>query len=375
MRQTYSISFYCRESKVSKKTGLAPVELSMSINGTRCYIALPRKETPTAFKKAIGSKRGNDIKEFCNIYYSRANTAILSLLRDGNDLDVGVIKARMMGVEQKKKTVNEFWNEFLQHLTKRVDVDIQLSTFQKYLTAKEYFIGMFGDSVAINEINADMLNDMYLRLKKEKSINTAEKYMTRIKSCFLWHKMGEVFDGIKLVKEKKEIVLFSDADYETIKNKVFQYEALNRMRDLFVFATNSGLSYSDIMSLERCDFNVDDDGNVTIVKQRHKTGVTFYSVVLPDGVEVLKKYDYQLPRISNQKGNLLLHTMQGICDITAPLTFHKCRHYYCSRLIKAGVDATVVQKCMGHSTIKMTIGTYTHLVEDDVKSGVLSKIK
>lgn len=375
MRQTYSIAFYCRESKVSKKNGLSPLEMSLTINGKRGYVSLPRKEKPATFAKAMTSKRGNDIKEFCNIYYGKANTAILDLLREGCTLDVNVVKAKMLGVAEKKKTVLEFWNEFMLHISKRVDVDLQLSTYKKYLTAKEYFLSKINKDMPIDDITEDMLNDMYISLKKEKSINTAEKYMTRIKSCFIYHKKTDVFDNIKLIKEKKEVKLFTDADYHRVKNTNFQYDALNRMRDIFVFACSCGLSYSDIRELKPEDIKTDENGVVTIVKKRIKTGVVYYSVVLPDGVAILKKYNYQLPVISNQKGNLLLHSIENICHTSAPITFHKCRHYYCSSLIRAGVDATIVQKCLGHSSLKMTLGTYTHLVENDIKNGVLSKLK
>ena len=130
----------------------------------------------------------------------------------------------------------------------------------------------------------------------------------------------------------------------------------------------------EIANLKKEDIRVDDKGSVTIVKPRHKTGVTFYSVVLKDGVEVLKKYDYNIPKISNQVGNRLLHIIEGICGTSTPITFHRCRHYYCTQLIASGVPLSIVQKCMGHSKALMTMH-YTHLVEDDVKKEVLNKLK
>ena len=63
-RQTFSISFYCRKSKADKK-GLAPIELSIVINGERTYIRLPRKERPEDFAKAMDGKRDNEMKVYC----------------------------------------------------------------------------------------------------------------------------------------------------------------------------------------------------------------------------------------------------------------------------------------------------------------------
>ena len=44
MKTTLGIAFYCRPSKASQKTGLAPVELSLIVNGKRIFLQLLRKE-------------------------------------------------------------------------------------------------------------------------------------------------------------------------------------------------------------------------------------------------------------------------------------------------------------------------------------------
>ncbi len=43
MRSTFNIGFVCRPSKV-QKSGLAPVEMIIVINGIRTYLLLPRKQ-------------------------------------------------------------------------------------------------------------------------------------------------------------------------------------------------------------------------------------------------------------------------------------------------------------------------------------------
>lgn len=44
-----------------------------------------------------------------------------------------------------------------------------------------------------------------------------------------------------------------------------------------------------------------------------------------------------------------------------PLTAHKCRHTFASRLLAAGVDIKIIQAILGHSDIKMTGNVYTHV--------------
>ena len=63
MRNTFDISFYCRKSKVNKK-GLAPIELSVSLNGKRKFINLPMTMEPRMFEKQIYAKTENDTKKY-----------------------------------------------------------------------------------------------------------------------------------------------------------------------------------------------------------------------------------------------------------------------------------------------------------------------
>lgn len=374
-RQTFNVGFYCRASKTNRQ-GLAPIELSINVCGERKYVALPRKERPDIFKKQASSKRMNTTREFCALWYAKVNDAVLSLTTKSLSVTVDGIKAELFGTGDKRaETVLELWNRYLATLRTKVGVDIELSTYRKYTLCRDRFCSFIGNDKSVDDLSVDDIRAYYTNLKRTMSVNTTEKYMIKLKSCLRFASMEHLFDGIKIEKEKVEIELFTDEDYRDIRDKDFLYPHLNRMRDLFVFCCNSGISYSDLKSLTKDDFTVDVDGNVVVSKCRQKTGVRFYSVVLPDGVEVLKKYNYELPVISNQKGNQFLKVIAGICEVKTNVTFHKCRHYYATKLIRLGVDATIVQKCLGHSSVKMTLGVYTHLVESDVVKGVMEKIK
>ena len=70
MRTTFNISFVCRPSKVNR-VGLAPIELSIIINGQRTYLALNRKESPSEFQKLYSSKKPNDLKDFLDATYRK----------------------------------------------------------------------------------------------------------------------------------------------------------------------------------------------------------------------------------------------------------------------------------------------------------------
>ena len=65
-------------------------------------------------------------------------------------------------------------------------------------------------------------------------------------------------------------------------------------------------------------------------------------------------------------------TKYGLKDIT----FHDLRHTFASLLISKNAPIKYIQKQMGHSSIKMTMDTYGHLIPDvhDQAINVLEEI-
>ena len=118
-------------------------------------------------------------------------------------------------------------------------------------------------------------------------------------------------------------------------------------------------------ALEPGDYQYNDKGQIYIHKRRAKTGVYFTSVVLPDGIDILKKYDFKLPKISNQKYNASLKFIKEICKIEKPLHTHIARHSYATRCINMGIRLEVVAKLLGHSSTRLT-QHYAKLLEKNI---------
>lgn len=49
------------------------------------------------------------------------------------------------------------------------------------------------------------------------------------------------------------------------------------------------------------------------------------------------------------------------------ITPHVCRHTYCSKMAKAGMNPKTLQYLMGHSDITVTMNTYTHIKLEDAQ--------
>ena len=77
-------------------------------------------------------------------------------------------------------------------------------------------------------------------------------------------------------------------------------KSLDKVRDMFLIASDTGLRYSDVVRLSA--ENITEEGLIKI--QTQKTGETIYAPMTPRVKRIFEKYDYQLPKpISNQKYN------------------------------------------------------------------------
>lgn len=104
-----------------------------------------------------------------------------------------------------------------------------------------------------------------------------------------------------------------------------------------------------------------------ITKNRHKTDSEYTTVVLPMGVEMLKRHNYKIRVITNQKYNLFLKTIQLLANIqNKTLTTHIARKTFCCLLLNKGVSINTVAKCAGHNDIKITRSFYATLQENTI---------
>lgn len=58
------------------------------------------------------------------------------------------------------------------------------------------------------------------------------------------------------------------------------------------------------------------------------------------------------------------------CHINENFTFHGLRHTHATLLLQQGVNPKIVQERLGHSSIKVTMDTYSHVLPDMQKQAV-----
>ena len=145
------------------------------------------------------------------------------------------------------------------------------------------------------------------------------------------------------------------SEEELIRIRDFKFHGpLEKAADLFIFSCYTGLSYCDNQLFDFRTMTQKKEDRIYIDGSRLKTGNHFYTPILPPAMEILEKYDYQLPRESNQKLNMYLKMIQECCNINKDMTFHLARHTFATLLLSYGSTVENLAKMLGHKDIKTT---------------------
>lgn len=129
---------------------------------------------------------------------------------------------------------------------------------------------------------------------------------------------------------------------------------MERVRDLFIFAAYTGLAFCDTQLFD-FDTMTEKVGRMYYINgERLKTGSSFFTPILQPAMDVLKKYKYDLPTISNQKANDYLHLIQAQLKINKNLTFHVARHSFATLALAHDVPIENVARMLGHQDVKTT---------------------
>lgn len=138
MRSTFNIGFVCRQSKV-QKSGLAPVEMTIVINGARTYLSLPRKEAPATFKKLSTSKKNNELKEYLQGVYNKVSQKQTEMMLKGIPLTAQALKDFVQFGCSDSYTVGQLFDDCFAILKKRVGNNLSQNVYRKYEVARDIF--------------------------------------------------------------------------------------------------------------------------------------------------------------------------------------------------------------------------------------------
>ena len=221
--------------------------------------------------------------------------------------------------------------------------------------------------------------DAWLRSQNNKSDYTINGYHKKVRKYtkILWRLemiSSDPYEYVKFPKGKnKERVPLIEPELVKIRQAECSGR-IERARDLFIFMAYTGLAYCD-MSVFNFNTMTEEHTDYTYIDgSRLKTGSNFFTPILPPAMEVLKKYDYKLPVISNQKINDYLDILRERLGINKKVTCHIARHSFATLILTYDLPIENLKRMLGHKNITTT-QIYGKILKSNVEKNVTKKLK
>jgi len=386
------VCFQLKKSK-TRLDGKCPLYLRCTMNGQRFEIStgffLDSDDWIEMAQQAKG--KSEDVKVINN-RLDKIRTKIQDIYNQleslGEPFDVELIRNRFLG-KSSNKGLLEVFDDVLSNIEARIGKDYAFATLKQYRTTKnrlKEFINLqkSAKDIAITKINYNFLNsfDVYLKKTYDSMPNTAWTYHKHMKkvlnvSIAMGYISRNPYESFKMTKKDTNRDFLTLHEVNRIKEKKISILRLEIVRDIFVFACYTGLSYSDIAKLNNSHFQKGDDNNFWIIVDRTKTESRCRIPLLSEALEILKKYENHrllsasnrlLPVSSNQKMNAYLKELADICDIQKNLTMHVARHTFATSVtLSNGVPIEPVSKMLGHTSLKTT-QIYARIIDSKISN-------
>jgi len=157
---------------------------------------------------------------------------------------------------------------------------------------------------------------------------------------------------------------------------------LERVRDLFCFCVFTGQRWSDVISFSKDDLQ-DNTWEFESKKTKELMKIPLKGFIA-QSLDILEKYNYVLPRISQQNFNIVIkevgkkaeiksrvkirrYSGNKLIEISKPkykfMTSHMGRRTFVTILLQKGVPATTIMKLTGHKDLK-TLMKYENTSQD-----------
>lgn len=345
------------------------VELCFCAKRQRKYFSTGVKVTTTqwsgASKMVIKRKDADELNEIIQAYRARANEIISKMVKEGC-CDLNVVISQMNGedegtsfIEYCERRRNE--RKVCEHTKKRYDVFIK-------------FLKTWGKIKSFQDCNVSKVRamDEYLH-RQDKAQCTIYDYHKYLK-LFINDAM---IDGLieqnpyKFLPfhigkgEKQYVDCVTEEQFAAIKKLKLSTPHILHARDLFLFQCYTGLAYSDLASFNYANCE-EIGGKMFYHAKRTKTDTDFVFQLLKPALEILQKYDFKLPKMSNQRYNDYLKAIGQMVGVDR-LHTHMGRATAATLFLSKGMPINIVARVLGHTTLRQTT-RYARTLNKDVQS-------
>ena len=374
MRSTFKVLFYVNGSK--EKNGIVPIMGRVTINGSvaqfSCKLTIAKTVWDAKGNRAKGkSKEARDI----NLALDNIKAQIIKHYQRLSDREAFVtadmVRNAYQGIGTEYETLLGAFDKDNESLKKRIGVDRALSSYQVRVRARNHLASFIRKNYKRNdmsmlELTPDFIKEYEIYLSTDAGLHNGSVW-----SNCMWlktivskaHYNGltprNPFAQYRVNQNIKERQYLTEDEIKAVMTHEFADKKLAYIRDLFVFASFTALSFVDIKELTTDDI-VDVNGEKWILSKRHKTKVPFQVKLLDIPLQIIRRYEpfqenkFIFPDLNYWSICKPLKRMIRECGIEKPISFHCSRHGFATLALSKGMPIESVSKILGHTNIVTT---------------------
>jgi site-specific recombinase XerD len=390
MKTQLFVSFLARKAMI-KKTGMVPIYCRVKYSDTTVQFSTKMDVLYINWDSKRTRVTGNS-KKAMNLKLETLRISIIEKYDELIRTNV-IITAKIIVDYYKNNTLimNSVINVFKQHnenMKSLIGIEYSYGSYKNYKTTLKHLIKYINtkyntNDIFLNKINYDFIYNFsqFLLLHTECNHNGMMKHIQRFKKITNFciknnYITKDPFFGFKISFKKSNRVYVTNNELHTLQNITLN-SSLSKVRDIFLFACYTGLSYIDLYNLSLKNITKGIDNLQWIYVKRQKTNIPSNIPILPAAFSILKRYKKEkninriFPMISNQKINKALKEISNLCNFNKKLTFHSARHTFATTVtLTNGVPIESVSRMLGHNNIKTT-QIYAQVIDSKISSDML----
>jgi len=396
MRTSKTLGIHFWVNKQKEIDGEVLLYARITVDKKRVNISLKRKVPLDQWdfkqRKMTGnSAKSKEINDYLEVTKSEIYSTYQILRSDNKPITAASIKNEFLQEGEESKTILEL----LRYHSLKIENTLAIGSIRNFKVTEGYIVRFLKKrkltDISLSNLNYEFLCDFENFLNgyypkghpKAMSHNTVTKHIQRLRKIVTlaynleWIK-EDPFRRWKSKFDKVDREFLSDSELSKLAIHHFKIDRLDRVRDLFIFSSYTGISFIDIKNLTKKNVWIgDDEGNKWISTFRQKTNNKIKIPLLFRAEQILNKYDAHpvtefsgtlLPTITNEKANLYLKEIAKEVGIEKNLTFHMARHTFATTVaLSNGMPIETVSKILGHTKITTT-QIYARVMDHKIKS-------
>ncbi|MGE0020922.1 MAG: tyrosine-type recombinase/integrase [Draconibacterium sp.] len=341
-------------------------------------------------------------KEECLSYIESGFDSVSTFLKqNGRKNDIDIDKNKPLSVSDYLQRFYVFKKDELNNRLSYKDYLTfinSLEDFQKYFKIEltfeylntEEFLVKYRNFLSIDR-GTDYKKNGY-KTKGGLNDNTINKRFSSLETFFLWIENRDVYTFKKSIhsfsvpKYENENIELTNDEIQQLYDLKITNKTWSEIRDVFICNCFMGFRISDLKTLKKSNFTMNDKGYYVVKKENQKTNFKVEIPIVETPLTILQKYDFQLPKFSDQHFNRVLKNILENYDLFPEvvvkkrrsnrvnqdkeymkrelISSHTCRKTFINLLITNNIPINIVMNSSGHKKIETIEKHYMKKTQD-----------